>query len=119
MGHEPISCSAIYGHKVVVMIDYSAVKTVLVTSSPNEKHARQWTKMFNLEVLNIVYHYGKENISTDTLSHLQHPPGIAFKQLQSRTSVNISDSKEISIQNLLYSLMTSAQYKERILYWLE
>ena len=50
--------------------------------------------MFNLEVLNIVYHHGKENVNTDTLSYLQAPDhGIAEYSIQvaTVTSVNKRD----------------------------
>ena len=69
--------------------------------------------MFNLEVLNIVYHHGKENISTDTLSYLPAPyPGIAEYSIQvaTVTSANISDSKETGIQNLLYSVFLTDEF---------
>ena len=69
--------------------------------------------MFNLEILNIVYHHGKENVNTDTLSYLPAPDhGIAEYSIQvaTVTSVNISDSKETSIQNLLYSVFLTDDF---------
>ena len=68
----------IYGHKVVVMTDHPAVKSVLETSSPNGKHARWWTKMFNLEVLNNYVLSSWKSIAT--LSNLLAPNlNMAFK----------------------------------------
>ena len=90
------------------MTDHPAVKAVLETSSPNGKHARWWTKMFNLQVLNMFYHHGKA-----LLSNLPAPNhGIAEYSIQIAivTSVNISDSKEINIQNLLYSVFLTDDF---------
>ena len=36
----------LYGHKVVVLTDHSAVKAVLEADNPSPKHARWWTKVY-------------------------------------------------------------------------
>ena len=61
--------------------------------------------MFNLEVLNNYVLSSWKSIAT--LSNLLAPNlNMAFKQLQS----HISDSKEISIQNLLYSVFLTDDF---------
>ena len=95
------------------MTDHSAVKAVLETPSPNGKHARWWTKVFESGVgeVNIVYCLGKEYISADTLSRQPYLPapnhGIAEYSLQVApvTSANTSDPEETSIQNLFFTLI--------------
>ena len=36
----------LYGHKVTVYTDHSAVKSVLETSNPSGRHARWWTRVY-------------------------------------------------------------------------
>ena len=47
----------LYGHKVTVYTDRSAVRAVLGTPGPNGKHARWWTRVFGsgIREIDIVY----------------------------------------------------------------
>ena len=60
----------LYGHKVTVYTDNSAVKAVLETSSPSGRHARWWTRVYGqgIKEVNIVYRAGKDNVAADALS---------------------------------------------------
>ena len=66
----------IYGHRVTVVTDHSAVKAVLGTSSPSAKHARWWDKVYGCgaKSIEIVYRPGRENSSADALSRSPHLP---------------------------------------------
>ena len=52
-----------------VYTDHTAVKVVLETPSPNEKHTRWWTRVYGsgVESVHIVYRAGKENRNADAL----------------------------------------------------
>ena len=60
----------LYGHKVTIYTDHSAVKAVLETPSPSGKHARWWMKVYGAGVkeVNIIYRPGKDNANADALS---------------------------------------------------
>ena len=78
----------LYGQKVTVLTDHSAVKAVLETPNPSGKHARWWTKVFGRGVgaVHIVYRAGRDNVSADALSRQPHRPapvlGIAQDEIQ-------------------------------------
>ena len=59
----------LYGHKVTVITDHSAVKTVLGAPNSNGKHARWWLKVFSSGVkdVQIVYRRGRDNDRADAL----------------------------------------------------
>ena len=59
----------LYGHKVTVITDHSAVKTVLGAPSSCSKHARWWLKVFSSGVkdVQIVYRPGRDNDQADAL----------------------------------------------------
>ena len=67
----------LYGNRVTVLTDHSAVKAVLETSNPTGKHARWWTRVYGRGVkeVSIKYRAGRENASADALS--RHPQGPA------------------------------------------
>ena len=100
----------VYGYKVTVLTDHSAVKAVLGTPSPSGKHARWWTKVFGSRVkeVDIVYRSGKENLNADALSrqpHLLAPSeGIAEADVQVATidSTATPGLEKCSIQDLLH-----------------
>ena len=60
----------LYGHKVTIYTDHSAVKAVLKTPSPIGKHAHWWMKVYGAEVkeVNVIYQPGKDNANADALS---------------------------------------------------
>lgn len=101
----------LYGHKVTVLTDHSAVKAVLGTPSPSGKHARWWTKVFGSGVkeVDIVYRSGKENLNADALSrrpHLLAPSeGIAEADVQVAMidSTAVCDLEKYSIRDLLHT----------------
>ena len=59
----------LYGHKVTVVTDLSAVKAVLGALNSSGKHARWWLKVFSSGVkdVQIVYRPGRENDRADAL----------------------------------------------------
>ena len=69
----------LYGHRVKVFTDHSAVKAVLGTPNTSGKHARWWTKVFasGAQEVEILYRAGKENTNADALSRQPQPPAIS------------------------------------------
>lgn len=61
----------LYGNKVTVYSDHSAVKAVLEAPNPSAKHARWWTRVYGSGVgeVDIVYRPGKKWANADALSH--------------------------------------------------
>ena len=60
----------LYGHRVTVYTDHSAVKAVLETPHPSGKHARWWTRVYGrgMKEVQIVNRAGRENTTADALS---------------------------------------------------
>lgn len=78
----------LYGNRVTVVTDHSAVKAMLETPNSTGKHARWWTQVYGRGVreVRIVYRAGRENTSANALS--RHPlnpaplQGIAQDEIQ-------------------------------------
>ena len=76
--------SHLYGGRVTVLTDHSAVKAVLLSPNPTGKHARWWAKVYGtgIQSVDITYRAGKENVSADALSRnpcdsaLQHETAV-------------------------------------------
>ena len=80
--------SYLYGSKVTVLTDHSAVKAVLETSNPTGKHARWWTRVYGRGVeVRIVYRAGRENASADALSRRPQQPAPLHGIAQDETQV--------------------------------
>ena len=60
----------VYGHKVTVITDHTAIKAILDASNPSGRHARWWTRVFGqgIKEVSIVHRAGKENAAADALS---------------------------------------------------
>ena len=60
----------VYGHKVTVITDHTAVKAILDTFNPSGRHARWWMRVFGqgIKEVSIVHTAGKENVAADALS---------------------------------------------------
>ncbi len=60
----------LYGNKVTVYSDHSAVKAVLKAPNPSGKHARWWTRVYGsgISEVDIVYRPGKNCANADALS---------------------------------------------------
>lgn len=69
----------LYGHKVTVYTDHSAVKDVLETTNPSCKHDRWWMKLFHSEIktVHIVYRAGKVNAKSNADAFSRNPIGPA------------------------------------------
>lgn len=65
----------LYGNKVTIYSDHSAVKAVLNTPNPSGKHARWWTRVYGsgINEVNIVYRPGKHCANADALSRSPQP----------------------------------------------
>ena len=68
--------SYLYGNRVTVLTDHSAVKAILETPNPTGKHARWWTKVYGRGVKEVVIKYraGRENAGADALSRSPQDP---------------------------------------------
>ena len=62
--------SYLYGHRVTVFTDHSAVQAILNTPTPSGKHARWWSRVYGSGVseVTIIYRSGKTNTNADALS---------------------------------------------------
>ena len=60
----------LYGNKVSVYTDHSAVKAILNAPNPSGKHARWWTKVYGSGIsdVQIIYRPGRSNANADALS---------------------------------------------------
>lgn len=66
----------LYGHKVKVYIEHTAVRAVLDAPNPTGKHASWWTRVYRKGVkeVQIVYRAGKDNKSADAFSRAPQDP---------------------------------------------
>jgi len=96
----------LYGHRVTVYTDHSAVKSVLETSSPSGRHARWWTRVYGqgIKEVNIVFCAGKENVAADALSRNPLPNVPSEGLAESETQVaTISSLPRSTMQEVLQS----------------
>ena len=75
--------------------DHSAVKAILSTPIPNEKHARWWTKVYSsgVRTITITHRAGKENLNVDALSRNPHslPPVSGIREGEVQVVVITND----------------------------
>ena len=85
-------CSYLYGHKVTIYTDHSAVKAVLETPNPTGKHAGWWTCIYGLGLkkLNILYRPGRENSNADALSRVPVDSTVSVASITSAEDETIS-----------------------------
>lgn len=87
--------SYLYGNRVTVLTDHSAVKAILETPNPTGKHARWWTKVYGrgVKVVVIKYRAGRNNVSADALSRSLQVPHfcVAFSQGEFQIAMVQSD----------------------------
>ena len=78
----------VYGNRVVVYTDHTAVKSVLEAANPSSKHARWWTRVYGrgIKEVTIRYRACREHINADALSRSPKLPapevGIAQDEVQ-------------------------------------
>ena len=88
----------LYGQKVKVLTDHTAVKSVLLNPNANGKHARWWTRVFDngISDVAITYRRGRENLNADALSRApvgEAPPnedclGVSVISVNGNTSLD-------------------------------
>ena len=68
----------LYGNKVTVYTDHSAVKAVPNAPNPSGKHARWWTRVYGagFKEVQIVYQPGRHNANADALSRNLSQPAV-------------------------------------------
>ena len=106
----------LYGNRVTVLTDHTAVKAVLETPSPSGKHARWWTRVYGRGVkeVRIVYRAGRENVGADALSRSPHVPapdrGIGEEEMQVAvvSARGAPPQEPVSQQGSISSLLESA-----------
>ena len=98
----------LYGHRVQVITDHTAVKAILDSPNPLGRHARWWTRVFGqgIKEVTIIHRSGKDNLAADALSRNPHekPPmqGIGEDKVQVAvisSSVDISTMLNLSSCN--------------------
>ena len=89
----------LYGHRVQVITDHTAVKAILGSPNPSGRHARWWTRVFGqgIQEVSIIHRADKDNLAADALSRSPHekPP-----------SEGIAEDKVL--QKMRYKLLLSA-----------
>ena len=81
----------LYGSRIVVDTDHTAVKSILKAANPTGKHARWWTRVYGrgIKEVTIRYRAGRENVNSDALSRSPRLPapnvGIAQDEVQVST----------------------------------
>ena len=68
--------SYLYGNRVTVLTDHSAVRATLETPNPTSKHAHWWSKVYGRSVKEVVIRYraGRENVGANALSRSPRDP---------------------------------------------
>ena len=63
----------LYGHKVTVITDHTAVRAILDSPNPSGRHAHWWTRVFGqgIREVSIDHRSGRENVAADALSRSQ------------------------------------------------
>ena len=96
--------SYLYGQKVTVFTDHSAVRAVLQNPGASGKHARWWTKVYGSGIadLNIIYRPGKENTKADALSRSPQCPAPVFGEAETEIQVSaITGDTDHTIDEML------------------
>ena len=110
--------SYLYGGKVTVFTDHSAVKAILEMSNPSGKHARCWTKVYGCGISNIqiVYRRGKENSNDDALSCAPQAsvPITGTGEGEVQVAAVTSDSTQETLTSLLEQRPTEAKNLEQL-----
>lgn len=89
----------LYGNKVTIFTDHTAVEAVLEAPNPTGKHAHWWTRVHGCGIreVQIVYRAGRENRSADTLSRSPILPapriGLAEDEVQ------VAPRPSLTVQN--------------------
>ena len=92
----------LYGHRVKVYTDHTAVRAVLDAPNLTGKHARWWTRVYGKGVkeVQIVYRAGKDNKSADALSRAPQnptpPPPCTSKETPQIAAVSVKPVDEFS-----------------------
>ena len=97
--------SYLYGRKITVFTDHTAVKVVLETPNPSGKHARWWTRMYGTGVksVKIIHRSGKSNANADALSRSPQSPASKEGIAQGELQVSQIQSADVDIQSLLHA----------------
>lgn len=105
----------LYGHRVVVYTDHTAVRAILETPSPSGKHARWWNKVYasGVKSIQIVYRAGKDNVRADALSRGSQEPRSTTRGSEESIRVSVVTTLTApALENIPSLLRSSAE--ERI-----
>ena len=89
-----------YGHRVQVITDHTAVKAILGSPNPSGRHARWWTRVFGqgIQEVSIIHSADKDNLAADALSRSPHekPPSEGIAEDEVQVAAISSTSNDIS-----------------------
>ena len=86
----------LYGNRVTVFTDHTAVKAILESSNLTAKHARWWTRVYGRRVreVRIRYRAGHENRNADALSRSPMLPAPDVGIAEAEFQVSLVDSRD-------------------------
>jgi len=90
----------LYGHKVRIITDHTAVKAILDSPNPTGRHARWWTRVFGQGIeLSIIHRAGKDNVAADALSRCPHgnPPNKGIGEDEVQVAIVSSSTENTSL----------------------
>ena len=110
----------LYGNRVRVYTDHSAVKAVLLAPNPSGKHARWWTRVYGsgIQEVDIVYRPGKRSANADALSRSPLPDsttGVAEERDSEPLVGAVKSETSSASKNISELLSTVSENSERAL----
>ena len=108
----------LYGNRVKVYTDHSAVKAVLLAPNPSGKHARWWTRVYGsgIQEVDIVYRPGKRSANADALSRSPLPDSVTrvAKEIDPEPLVGAVRSETSSTPETISELLSTVSENREV-----